>query len=252
MAKPLIAGNWKMNGTVAEGEDLAQSIRDKLGDRPEIATVLCPPFIALPRVAGALAGSEILVGAQNLYPEASGAFTGEVSPTMLAGLCSYVIVGHSERRALLGETSEFVARKAVAAAEAGLRPVVCVGESLEVRDAGNAEEFVAGQLVASLEGVTDAASLVVGYEPVWAIGTGRSARPDVAQTMIGRLRSTLGDLFGAEAASEIPILYGGSVSAENVGPFVDRPDIDGALVGGASLKPDEFVQIVKLTASIRV
>ncbi|MCH7738974.1 MAG: triose-phosphate isomerase [Chloroflexi bacterium] len=251
MATPLVAGNWKMNTTPREAPALAASMRDGLAAISGVTKVICPPFVSLGAVAIALDRTDVEIGAQDGHAEESGAYTGEVSMSMLSSLCQFVIVGHSERRSLFSETDADVAAKTLSAIAHGLRPIVCVGEALDVRDAGNALEYVSDQLKASLEGVTDPAGLVVGYEPVWAIGTGRSARPDVAGEMAESLRETLASLFGDEPASDIPILYGGSVTSENIGPFIDRPHIDGALVGGASLKPDEFVGIVELTASIR-
>lgn len=251
MATPLIAGNWKMNTTAEEATALATALRPGLETVEGVTKVVCPPFISLKPVAEALAGSNIALGAQDVHPEESGAYTGEVSVSMLKSICSFVIVGHSERRQMFGETDAMVARKAAAVAVAGMRPIVCVGEPAEVREAGEAETFVTGQLRAGVAGVSDPAALVIAYEPIWAIGSGKSARPDVAQRMIGALREALREVYGSDAAKGVPVLYGGSVNAENIGPFVDRPDIDGALVGGASLNPDEFVRIVKLTASIR-
>ncbi len=252
MARPLVAGNWKMNTTAHEAVALAEALKPGLSAVDGIDRVVCPPFISLAPVAAVLEGSGIDVGAQDAHPEQSGAFTGEVSVSMLAELCDFVIVGHSERRAMFGETDEIVAEKAAAVVAADMRPIVCVGESLEVRETGDAEQFVTGQLKGSLRGVSGPEALVVAYEPIWAIGTGRSARPDAVQKMAAALRLTLAGSYGDEAAARIPILYGGSVKAENVGPFVDRPDIDGALVGGASLDPDEFVRIAELISSIRV
>ena len=251
MATPLVAGNWKMNTAPREAPGLAASMREGLAGIAGVTSVICPPFVSLGAVAIALDGTDIEIGAQDGHAEDSGAFTGAVSMAMLPGLCRFVIVGHSERRTIFGETDADVAAKTRSAIAHGLRPIVCVGEALDFRDAGNALEYVSDQLTDSLDGVSDPIGLVVGYEPVWAIGTGRSARPDVAGEMAESLRGTLASLFGDEAAAEIPILYGGSVTSENVGPFIDRPHIDGALVGGASLKPEEFVGIVELTASIR-
>ena len=252
MARPLVAGNWKMNTTVDEAVALAEALKPGLSAVDGIDRAICPPFISLVPVAGVLEGSGIDVGAQDAHPEQSGAFTGAVSVSMLAELCDFVIVGHSERRAMFGETDEIVSVKANAVVAAGMRPIVCVGESLEVRETGDAEQFVTGQLEASLAGVSRPEAVVVAYEPIWAIGTGRSARPDAVQEMAAALRRTLAGSYGDEAAARIPVLYGGSVNSENVGPFVDRPDIDGALVGGASLDADEFVRIAELIALIRV
>jgi triosephosphate isomerase len=249
--KPFVAGNWKMNPEAGNFVELASQISDEISDIDGVNKVLCPPTVALRDVATALEGSDVFVGAQDGHPEASGAFTGEVAMGMLSSMCSYVIVGHSERRALFGETDQYVARKAVAAIANGLSPIVCIGESLDVRDAGDALTYVHDQLVGSLAGVDDPAMLVIGYEPVWAIGTGVSARPDVAGEMAESIRNTLIGLYSEEAVLEVPILYGGSVSLENIGPYIDRPHINGALVGVASLKPGDFGRIVSLVASIR-
>lgn len=250
-AKPLVAGNWKMNPAAANFTELASAIADEIDKIDGVVKVLCPPTVALREVATVLEGRDVLVGAQDGHPEPSGAYTGEVAMGMLGQICSHVIVGHSERRALFGETDHVVAQKAVAAIANGLSPIVCVGESLDIRDAGDAIKFVHDQIVGSLTGVDNPSSVVIGYEPVWAIGTGVSARPDVAGEMAESIRNTLMDLYGDEAALAIPILYGGSVSPENIGPYIDRPHINGALVGGASLKPNDFGQIVSLVASIR-
>ena len=249
--KPLVDGNWKMNPEAGNFVELASQILEEISKIEGVTKVVCPPSVALREVSNALEGSHVLVGAQDGHPEASGAITGEVAMGMLSSVCTYVIVGHSERRAMFGETDEYVARKAVSAIASGLSPILCIGESLDVRDAGDALSYVHDQLVASLDGVDNPETLVIGYEPVWAIGTGVSARPDVAGEMAESIRSTLTGLYGGEAALTVPILYGGSVSPENIGPYIDRPHINGALVGGASLKPSDFGRIVSLVASIR-
>ena len=255
--KPIIAGNWKMNTTPATAAELASAVAQKTAGMKGVTRVVCPPFVSLHAVKQAVVGSGIAVGAQNVYFKDSGAFTGEISVPMLEGLVEYVIVGHSERRRILGETDADVAAKAKAVAARQMRPILCVGEPLEVRKAGRAEQTVREQLRASLAGYDalrgsqDGAwgLLVVAYEPVWAIGTGEAASPEQAQAMAAALRAELRSLAGAVADST-PVLYGGSVTAENAGPFVDRPDIDGALVGGASLKPDDFAKIVHVTAQV--
>lgn len=249
--KPVIAGNWKMNTTPAEGLALAQAVAEGCKEHSGVDVIICPPFTGLSDVSQAVAGTAVKVGAQNVSAEDSGAFTGEVSVSMLNGLVTHVIVGHSERRALYCETDEAVAAKSVTAHAAGLTPIVCVGEDLETRQAKQAASAVRGQLKASLAGYSGWESLVVAYEPVWAIGTGEAASPQQAQEIIGEIRLELEALAGAEAAAKIRILYGGSVNANNIGPFVDRPDIDGALVGGASLKPEEFSRIVEMTARLQ-
>ena len=249
MPTPLIAGNWKMNTTVGDAVALARSVRDGIDGVTGVTKVVCPPFVSLAAVRDVLAGSTVHVGAQNAHAEADGAFTGEVSVAMLRGLVEYVIVGHSERRAMFGETDSGVAAKAVAAAGAGLRPIVCVGEPLEVREGGNAVLAVCDQLAASLDGYAAWDALTVAYEPVWAIGTGRAASPEIAQEMMGSLRETLTGI-GGEAAAGAPILYGGSVDGRNIASFMGQPDVDGALVGGASLKAADFMRIVEEAARI--
>ena len=248
MPTTIIAGNWKMNTTPQEGRALVEQMRDALDAERAVTSLVCPPFVHLASVAEALRGTSIALGAQNMHPESSGAFTGEVSPDMLRGLCQFVILGHSERRELFGETDEFVNRKVRAAISAGLRPILCVGERLEQRDGGEAEAVVKRQLTLALEGVEDATPLVVAYEPVWAIGTGRAATPDVAQSMMASIRGVLATRYGRDAASEIPLLYGGSVNAANAANYMGEPDVNGALVGGASLDPEAFTQIVRLAA----
>ncbi|HUE98498.1 MAG TPA: triose-phosphate isomerase [Anaerolineales bacterium] len=248
MRTPLVAGNWKMNKTVAEARELVSTMSPKLGEIANIEKVLCPPFIAIPALAALLEGSGIGLGAQNLHWEEKGAFTGEVAPNMVKEYCSYVIIGHSERRTYFGETDESVNRRLHAALKAGLTPIVCVGETLDQYEAGSTAEVVRRQISAGLAGV-DAASatkIVVAYEPVWAIGTGKASSGENANFVHQQvIRPMLSEVFGAEIAQAIRILYGGSVTGSNASEFFAYPDIDGALVGGASLKPDEFVAITK-------
>ena len=237
----LILGNWKMNTGLAEAVRLASDVVHAT-EGAVSAVGVCPPAVWLEAVAERLRGSDVALGAQNVYPAEAGAFTGEVSPQMLAAVgCRYVLCGHSERRALLGEDSAFVARKVAACLEAGLVPVLCVGETLEERDAGDAEALVADQLSASLAGVGAAGALVVAYEPVWAIGTGRTASPEQAQAMHAALRARLASLV---PEAQIPLLYGGSVKPDNAAELFSQPDVDGALVGGASLDAGAFAAIV--------
>ena len=248
MPVPTVAANWKMNTTMHEATQLAAGIRDGLGSVSGPEVILCPPFISLQAVRDAVLGSQIKVGAQNMYSEASGAFTGEVSPAMLRGLCDYVILGHSERRQHFGDNDDLVNLKVKAAFEHGLRPILCVGESLEQREAGRAGATVAQQLRSGLAGVVDITGLVVAYEPVWAIGTGRAATPEIAaEIMGGTIQASLNALFG-DAAAQVPLLYGGSVNPENVASFAAQECIHGALVGGASLQADQFLEIARLTA----
>lgn len=247
MRTPLIAGNWKMYKTLAEATDLVEALKAglKAGDDREV--LVCPPYTALSTVRAALAGSPIALGAQDVYWEAQGAFTGAVAPGMLVDVgCRYVIVGHSERRQIFGDTDASVNRKLHAALKAGLRPIMCVGESKPQRDAGEAEPIVTAQVRAGLAEVTAAqlAAVVIAYEPIWAIGTGDTATSADAQAMHAAIRATLGELYGAEAAQQVRIQYGGSVKPDNVDELMAQPDIDGALVGGASLKADSFLRII--------
>ncbi len=235
----LVLGNWKLHTTLGEAVALASAV---VHDAPEGVEVgVCPPFVWLDAVAERVRGSRVALGAQSVSAEASGAFTGEVSGAMLAEVgCRYVLVGHSERRALFGETDAVVARKVQAAQAAGLTAVLCVGETLDERDAGDAERVVRDSLRASLDGA-DAAAVVVAYEPVWAIGTGRTATPEQAQAMHAALR--------ADLPAGVPILYGGSVKADNAASLFAQPDLDGALVGGASLDAAAFLAIARAAAA---
>ena len=248
MRTPLVAGNWKMNKTVSEARELVSVMSAKLGGISDVEKVVCPPFLAIPALAELLQGSGIGLGAQNLHWEAKGAFTGEVAPNMVKEFCQYVIIGHSERRTYFGETDESVNRKLHAAMKAGLIPIVCVGETLQQYEAGSTSEVVRRQISAGLAGIDAAASakIVVAYEPVWAIGTGKASSGENANFVHQQvIRPALSDLFGAENAAAIRVLYGGSVTGSNAAEFFGYPDIDGALVGGASLKADEFVAITK-------
>ena len=247
-AATTIVGNWKMNSTVDEARSLASAIRDGLSGTSGVQVAVCPPFTSVQAVGRLLEGSGIGVGAQNMHHEASGAYTGEVSPEMIAELCDYVILGHSERREHFGETDEGVRLKVSAALESGLKAIVCVGERLEAREAGEADAVVEKQLSAALEGIPASEGLLVAYEPVWAIGTGRAATAADAQAMMAHIRSLLSRQFGS-AGSGVPLLYGGGGTDENVGDLVSQPDVDGALVGGASLKADVFVRLVRSAAA---
>jgi len=246
--KPFVAGNWKMNKTVAEGRELVAAMLTPLRGIAGVEKVLCPPFTSLPSVSAALAGTDVGVGAQNMHWEEKGAFTGELAPSMVKEFCGYVILGHSERRAYFGETDEGVNRKVHAAMKAGLTPIVCVGETLEQYEAGLTAEVVARQMKAGLANIESAVAsrVVVAYEPVWAIGTGKASSGENANGVVRQvIRSALSDLFDDTIAQAVRVLYGGSVTASNASEFFSQPEIDGALVGGASLKPDEFVAIVK-------
>jgi triosephosphate isomerase len=252
MPVPTVAGNWKMNTTVHEATRLAAGVQDGFRAASGLEVVLCPPFLSLVAVRDAVLGSPIKVGAQNMHFEASGAFTGEIGPLMLQGICDYVILGHSERRQIFGEADDLINRKVKAAFEHGLRPILCVGETLEQREAGRAGAVVAQQLRAGLAGVRDITGLLVAYEPVWAIGTGRAATPEIAaEIMGGTVQASLTALFG-DPALEVPLLYGGSVTPANVASFVAQRSIHGALVGGASLEAQQFLEIARLTALAKV
>ncbi len=251
MRVPIIAGNWKMNTNIDQAVELVKEMRDRLHGIDGVEKVLCPPFVSLSAVKGIIAATSVRLGAQNMYYEEKGAYTGEVSPNMLAGLCEYVILGHSERRQYFGETDEIVNRKVKAAVGAGLLPILCVGERLEEHEAGKTEEVVTRQVREALVGVDTPDGLVVAYEPVWAIGTGKAATGEQANATIGLIRETLASLYGADFAAGTRIQYGGSVTAANIAEFVSQPEIDGALVGGASLKAPEFVSIVEQTSRVR-
>ena len=248
MRRPLIAGNWKMYKTIAEALAFAQSFKPLVVAATHCDMVLAPPFTALKALADRLDGSNVEVAAQDVAAEAGpGAFTGEVSAAMIkdAG-ARYTIIGHSERRQFYGETDESVNRRIVAALGAGLLPIVCVGERLDERDAGHAEHVVAEQLAGGMRNltVTDGSRIIIAYEPVWAIGTGRTATPHIAQLMHAFIRSRIRDMFGDSVAAGMRILYGGSVKPDNASALMSESDIDGALVGGASLEAESFAQIV--------
>ena len=245
MRFPIIAGNWKMNTTVTEAVELVDKVRKGIGAGFSVEIIVCPPFISLTAVKEALKGSAIKLGAQNLYFEEKGAYTGEVSPLMLAGLCEVVIIGHSERRQYFGETGEIANKKIGAALKAGLKPILCIGEKLEDNEAGRMSEVVTEQLQSSLAGIAVPADLVVAYEPIWAIGTGRAAHGKQVNETAALIRGVLAELSNQETAQGIRILYGGSVTAENIAEFLEQSEIDGALVGGASLKADQFINMVE-------
>lgn len=246
MRTMFVAGNWKMNKTIAETRELLSALKTGLNDLQGVDRVVCPPFVSLAAAHELLAGTNIGLGAQNMHWEEKGAFTGEVAPGMLKELCSYVILGHSERRTYFGETDETVNKKVLAAQKAGLTPIVCVGETLAQYEAGQTSDVVSTQTRAGLQGATPefASKIVVAYEPVWAIGTGKASSAENAQAVHAGIRQVLSEMFGKETAQAIRILYGGSVTASNAAEFFSQADIDGALVGGASLKVDDFVGIV--------
>ena len=247
---PMIAGNWKMNLTLAEAAQLIKALADGIKGLSGVEVLVAPPFTTLLRVKEAIGKAPILLAGQNMHWEAHGAFTGEVSAAMLADAgCSHVILGHSERRTLFGETDEVIDRKAAAAVKQGLIPVVCIGETLEEREKGLTFQIIERQLGLSLKSFREGKNLplttILAYEPVWAIGTGRTATPEQAQEVHQFIRQWLKAHFGDRTAQAIRILYGGSVKPDNVRDLMSKPDIDGALVGGASLKPDSFLPIVR-------
>jgi triosephosphate isomerase len=246
----IVAGNWKMNLDRAKAKELTAAVAARRGEAAAVELVLCPPTLYVETVGSALAGakSNVGLGAQNMHDKASGAFTGEVAPPMLVDLgCQYVILGHSERRTLFGETDAAVNVKTKAALAAGLVPIVCVGETLEEREAGKTAAVVTGQVQGSLAGLSAAEleKVVVAYEPVWAIGTGKVATPEQAQEVHALIRALLAGLSSPEVAARVRIQYGGSVKPDNAADLARQPDIDGALVGGASLKADDFLGIAK-------
>jgi len=251
MRIPMIAGNWKMNTTVDEAVKLVNEMRPGLEKITGVDRVVCPPFISLAAVKELLKGSSVKLGAQNLYFEEKGAYTGEISPLMLADLCQFVIIGHSERRQYFGENGGIITKKVQAALRVKLTPILCVGERLEENEAGRTKEVVAEQLRSSLAGINEPDGLITAYEPIWAIGTGKAATGKQANETIGFIRQNIAKLYSDSIAQAMRILYGGSVNSANVAEFISQPEIDGALVGGASLKAVEFVGIVKQTSEIK-
>lgn len=248
MRRSIVAGNWKMNKTIPDGVALAGALSDRAAKFIDgCDVVLCPPFTAVKAVADRVIESGIDVGAQDVYWESSGAFTGEVSCEMLVDAgCSWVIIGHSERRAMFGETDETVNKKMKAAIAAGLKPIICVGETLAQREEGSANEVVRRQVEGAFAGVSgeDASKAVVAYEPIWAIGTGRASTGEDANAMASMIRHTLAELYSQDVSEAIRIQYGGSVKPANMAEFAQQPEIDGALVGGASLKAADFIGII--------
>lgn len=247
MRRPVIAGNWKMHMTASETKVLANQLKGSLAGAGDVEIVVCPPFTSLPQACSQLLGTGIQLGAQNMHWQEQGAFTGEVSAAMLKDVgCSHVILGHSERRTIFGETDADVNNKLKAALKAGLIPILCIGETLEEREGNVTKAVCRRQLMGALLGIEywDLTKMIIAYEPIWAIGTGRTATPEDAQSVIGFIRSVLGESY-SEAADEVRILYGGSVKPDNIDGLMVKPDIDGALVGGASLQAQGFARIVQ-------
>ena len=251
MRKPLIAGNWKMNTNLDEAINLVQSMLTELDSISGVEKVLCPPFISLAPIKELIGDTSIELGAQNMYFESKGAYTGETSPIMLVGLCDFVILGHSERRQYFAETDEIINKKVKATLEFGIKPVLCVGETLEQNETGKTEKVITRQIQEGLAGVNPTIQMVIAYEPIWAIGTGRAATTKQANATIGLIRKSVAKLWDNETAQAIRILYGGSVTGSNIAEFIVEPEIDGALVGGASLKADDFVSIASQAATIK-
>jgi triosephosphate isomerase len=251
MRIPMIAGNWKMNTTVAEAERLVLELIDRLDKIEGVEKAVCPPFVSLVSVGMMLEDTSIKMGAQNMHFEAGGAYTGEISPLMLKELCEFVILGHSERRWYFKESSDFINKKVKAALANNLKPILCVGERLEENEAGKTEDVVGGQLRGALKDIEAVADLVIAYEPVWAIGTGKAATGKQAAGTIQFVRDVVAQVWNEKTAQDLRILYGGSVTGANIAEFISRPEIDGALVGGASLKAKDFAKIVEQTAEIK-
>ena len=254
MRVPILAGNWKMNKTVDEAVDLVRELRRSVLEVEGCEIVVCPSFVALAAVSDALKGTKIGVGAQDMHWEEKGAFTGEVSPLMLRGVCDYVIIGHSERRQYFGETDDSVNRKVKAALAHNLIPIMAVGENLQQNEAGQTDQVVSTQIYRGFEGISaqDVRRVVIAYEPVWAIGAGKAATASGANSVVAlSIRGPLAEMYGEETAQAIRVQYGGSVTPANIAEFMTMPDLDGALVGGASLKANDFAEIVKVTARLK-
>ena len=249
--KPIIAGNWKMNTTVEEAVNLVKTMLPGLDKLRGVERVLCPPFVSLAAVKTMLKSSQVKLGAQNVFYEEKGAYTGEISAPMLAALCEHVIIGHSERRHFFNESNEMTEKKMKAAVKAGLKPIFCIGETLEENEAGQTREVLGRQIAASSDRMYYLSGLIIAYEPVWAIGTGRASTADDANKTIGFIRQFVSRLHGSGIANSVRILYGGSVTAENIAEFMRKTEIDGALVGGASLRADSFLSIARQASEMR-
>lgn len=247
MRIPFIAGNWKMNTTLSEAVELVGKMLEGLDAIDGVERVVCPPFISLAAVRELIRGSSIKLGAQNLFYEEKGAYTGEISPLMLADLCQFVIIGHSERRRYFDETGEIINKKVKAALKVGLTPILCIGEKLAENKAGRTQRVVTSQLSSALAGVDSLRGAVIAYEPLWAIGSGQAASGGQANEIAGLIRHHIASLYDEEIAHNLRILYGGSVTADNIAEFIRQPEIDGALVGGASLEAGQFLSIVRQT-----
>lgn len=251
MRTPLIAANWKMNTNIPEAVHLVTQMLASLNDIKGTEIAICPPFVSLNSIKEIIKNTGIKLGSQNMYFEVKGAYTGEISPYMLRDLCDFVILGHSERRQYFFETDEIINKKIVKAIETGISPIFCVGEKLEENESGKTESVITNQLTIGLSGIKPYENMVIAYEPIWAIGTGKAASGLQANEVIKLIRNTVRDIWNKRYADGIRILYGGSVSASNITEFISEPEIDGALVGGASLKADDFIKIVSRTSEIK-
>lgn len=248
MRKPIIAGNWKMHKTLEEAKSFVKEVKSLVPPQDKVDSVICAPALFLGQLVELAEGSELKIGAQNMHFEEIGAYTGEISPVALADIgVDYVIIGHSERREMFAETDETVNKKVLAAFKHELTPIVCVGESLAEREAGKTNEIVGDQVKKALAGVDASAvkNIVIAYEPIWAIGTGKSSSPEDANEVCAHIRGVIADIYSDDVANEVRIQYGGSVKPENIKDFLNQPEIDGALVGGASLEPRSFLQLLE-------
>ncbi len=248
MRKPIIAGNWKMHKTLEEAKSFVKEVKSLVPPQDKVDSVICAPALFLGQLVELAEGSELKIGAQNMHFEESGAYTGEISPVALADIgVDYVIIGHSERREMFAETDETVNKKVLAAFKHELTPIVCVGESLAEREAGKTNEIVGDQVKKALAGVDASAvkNIVIAYEPIWAIGTGKSSSPEDANEVCAHIRGVIADIYSDDVANKVRIQYGGSVKPENIKDFLNQPEVDGALVGGASLEPRSFLQLLE-------
>ncbi|PZC41451.1 MAG: triosephosphate isomerase (TIM) [Chloroflexi bacterium] len=250
MSETVVAANWKMNKTVSESDYLITEILKNIPPVSSVTCVVFPPFLSIPSASRLIRNTSVKLGAQNMHSAQNGAFTGEVSAAMLQDFCSYVLLGHSERRLLFGETHEFVNEKLSVSIACGLRPIVCVGEQSLDRQNGLTENVIRNQIKSSFRNITDIGNIIVAYEPVWAIGTGTAASPDDAENINKFIRDELGSIFGTEQVSKTPILYGGSVTEDNIADFLGKPNVNGALIGGASLNSEGFTEILRIASDL--
>ncbi|MFC1899857.1 triose-phosphate isomerase [Chloroflexota bacterium] len=250
MRRPMIAGNWKMNTTLDEAVELVLTMREELDQLNNIDTLICPPFTSLSVISELLKEYSTKLGAQNVFYEEKGAYTGEISPVMLADLCDFVIIGHSERRQYFSETGETINKRIRASLKVGLKPILCIGETLKEKDDGRTKEILNTELASGLSGLDNIDMLLLAYEPIWAIGTGKAATSNEANNTIGIIRRNIADLYGEEVAQTTRILYGGSVNPDNTTQLMQQSEIDGALVGGASLRADQFLSIARQVVAL--